>query len=226
MQRALRDAQPAEVRAAKRVVQRGGELGVGDGFGRGQVERAAGGARGRAGSGSRGSRRSARSSSSPASRRRSGAARQSAPGSSSRASTPPPLPRTRPLRRCATRMPACARGLGGGLPVGDDAGQEPLPAGASSVTSRPPVSPYQPIAEAAIRTFGGGCLRGQHGGQRPGGQDPAGPDLRLVGPGPAVVADARARQVHAGVDAAERRIARVGGARVPADLVGRRAAAA
>ncbi len=32
-----------------------------------------------------------------------------------------------------------------------------LPAGAPSVTSRPPVSPYQPIAEAAMSAFGRGC---------------------------------------------------------------------
>ena len=31
-----------------------------------------------------------------------------------------------------------------------------LPAGALSVTSRPPVSPYQPIAEAVMNAFGRG----------------------------------------------------------------------
>ncbi|MDX6344063.1 MAG: hypothetical protein QOH87_4201 [Trebonia sp.] len=33
-----------------------------------------------------------------------------------------------------------------------------LPAGALSVTSRPPVSPYQPIAEALMNVFGRGWV--------------------------------------------------------------------
>jgi hypothetical protein len=76
-------------------------------------------------------------------------------GVSSRASTPPPLPRTRPLRRCATRMPACAAGAAAASQSETTRDKNPCPAGESSVTSRPPVSPYQPIAEAVSRTLGG-----------------------------------------------------------------------
>ena len=94
-----------------------------------------------------------------------------------------------------------------------------LPAGAASVTSRPPVSPYQPIAEAMMNAFGRGSRRGERGGEGRGGEHPAGPDLRLVAGGPAVVAHPGAGQVHDGVDAGQRRVAGVGGARVPADLL-------
>ena len=94
-----------------------------------------------------------------------------------------------------------------------------LPAGADSVTSRPPVSPYQPIAEAQMKAFGAAAAAASADGERAGGEHPAGPDLRLVRGGPAVVADPGAGQVHHGVHAGQRRVARVGGARVPADLV-------
>ncbi len=106
-----------------------------------------------------------------------------------------------------------------------------MPAGAASVTSRPPVSPYQPIAEATMNVLGRGCVAAERGGQGRGGEHPAGPDLRLVAGGPPVVAHARARQVHDRVDTGQRRVARVGGARIPAHLFAgafavRRAAAA
>ena len=63
--------------------------------------------------------------------------------------------------------------------------------------------------------------RGERGRECAGGEHPAGPDLRLVGGGPPVIADPGACQVDHRVDARERRVARVGGARVPADLADR-----
>jgi hypothetical protein len=53
-------------------------------------------------------------------------------------------------------MPASAAGAVAASQSYTTRDRNPLPAGASSVTSRPPVSPYQPIAEAVMKVSGTG----------------------------------------------------------------------
>ena len=116
--------------------------------------------------------------------------------------------------------PGVAGGRGGGLPVGHHPGQEGL--------ARGRVLGDRGAAGIAVPADRGGDdeRRGpgrqthQGGGERPGREHPAGPDLRLVGGGPAVVADPGASQVNARGHAGQDRVARVGGVRIPADLVG------
>ena len=74
---------------------------------------------------------------------------------SSRARIPPSEDSTRPDRSVTTRIPAWAA-----LPVAASqsrttSDRKPLPAGSDSVTSRPPVSPYQPMADPESNTAGG-----------------------------------------------------------------------
>ena len=117
-------------------------------------------------------------------------------------------------------MPASRAGAAAASQSATTRERKAWPAGASSVTAAPPVSPYQPIAEPEMNVNGRGDSSRQGGGERPGREHPAGPDLRLVGGGPAVVADPGAGQVNARGHAGQDRVARVGGARIPADLVG------
>ena len=73
-----------------------------------------------------------------------------------RASSPPRGVRTRPLRGCTTRMPASAAGSAAASQSRTSRARKDGPDGADSSTSRPPVSPYQPMAEAATKVAGGG----------------------------------------------------------------------
>jgi hypothetical protein len=82
--------------------------------------------------------------------------RPSRASGSSRASSPPRGVRTRPLRVCTTRMPASAAGAAAASQSRTSRARNACPAGADSSTARPPVSPYQPMAEAATRVAGGG----------------------------------------------------------------------
>ena len=77
-------------------------------------------------------------------------------GSASRARTPPRGLRTRPLRACATRSPASRAGSAAASQSCASRARNPSPAGESSVTSRPPVPPYQPTADATTNVFGAG----------------------------------------------------------------------
>ena len=82
--------------------------------------------------------------------------------------------------------------------------RKPEPAGADSSTSRPPVSPYQPMAEPDSRTDGGAApLRRQRAGQCPGAPDPAGPDLSACRPRSSGRPRSAPRQVDDGVEAVQ-----------------------
>ena len=106
------------------------------------------------------------------------------------------------------------------LPVVHHAGQEPLP-GRGVLGDLPAAGIAVPAdSGGGDEDLGRDGKPGQHARERAGGEYPAGPDLRLVRPGPAVVAHSSAGQVHASVDAVEGRVTRVGGAGVPADFPG------
>jgi hypothetical protein len=77
-------------------------------------------------------------------------------GSASRDSTPPRGLSTRPLRVCAMRIPAFLAGSAAASQSCTSRARNPSPAGSSSVTARPPVPPYQPMADAEMSVFGGG----------------------------------------------------------------------
>ena len=199
-------AQGREVRAAQDVMQRRRELAVGDRVGRGQVVRARPRCRIPAESGSPGPRRRARSSSSPGNRCRTGGAARTgraAAGASARRRS------CRGRGRCAGGRRGCPpRPLARPLPPSRARRRDrnPCPAGVPSVTSRPPASPYQPIAEADDEDVSGGrSSLAEHARERAGGEYPAGPDLRLVRRGPAAVGDPGPGQVHASVEAVESR---------------------
>jgi hypothetical protein len=81
--------------------------------------------------------------------------RPSRASGSSLASRPPAGVRTRPLRRFTTRMPACAAGPVAASQSRTRRARKAVPAGADSSTTRPPVSPYQPMAEAQSSVAGG-----------------------------------------------------------------------
>jgi hypothetical protein len=81
--------------------------------------------------------------------------RPSRANGSSLASSPPAGVRTRPLRRFTTRIPAPAAGPVAASQSRTRRARKPVPAGADSSTSRPPVSPYQPMAEAESSVAGG-----------------------------------------------------------------------
>ena len=82
--------------------------------------------------------------------------RPSRASGSSRASNPPRGVRTRPLRVWTTRMPAPAAGPAAASQSRTTRARNAWPAGPDSSASRPPVSPYQPMAEAVTRVAGGG----------------------------------------------------------------------
>ncbi len=132
---------------------------------------------------------------------------------------PPPEPRTRPLRRCATRIPAWRAGSAAASQSCYQAGQERL--------ARRGVFGDLPAAGVAVPADGRGgdqrrrarLGRRERGGQAPGGEDPAGPDLRLVGGRPAVIADPAPARCTTASTPRQRRVARVGRPRVPAHLV-------
>jgi len=74
---------------------------------------------------------------------------------SSLPSIPPRGDSTRPERSVQTRMPAAAASPAAASHSRTTSARKPRPAGDASVTSRPPVSPYQPIADPASKTPGG-----------------------------------------------------------------------
>ena len=60
-----------------------------------------------------------------------------------------------PERRQATRRPACRAGSAAASQSRTTPARKPCPAGEDSSTSRPPVSPYQPMADPHSSTGGG-----------------------------------------------------------------------
>src|SRR5579875_2087818 len=81
--------------------------------------------------------------------------RPSLASGSSLASSPPRGLSTRPLRTCTTRMPAFAAGSAAASQSLTTPARNVLAGGADSSTARPPVSPYQPIADAVTSVAGG-----------------------------------------------------------------------
>jgi hypothetical protein len=68
---------------------------------------------------------------------------------------PPPAARTSPVRGYTTRIPALAAGSAAASQSSTTRERKAFPASADSSTSRPPVSPYQPMAEPDTRVSGG-----------------------------------------------------------------------
>lgn len=85
--------------------------------------------------------------------------RPSRASGSRRASSPPAGVRTSPLRGCTTRIPASAAGSAAASQSRTSRARKVFPAGAVSSTSRPSVSPYHPMAEAASSVAGGRSSR-------------------------------------------------------------------
>ena len=77
---------------------------------------------------------------------------------SSRPSIPPRRESTIPDRSVTTRMPADAASPAVASQSRTTSGRKPRPAGSDSVTSRPPVSPYQPMADPDSNTPGGAAI--------------------------------------------------------------------
>jgi len=74
---------------------------------------------------------------------------------SSRPRIPPLGDSTTPERSVTTRIPARAAIPAAASQSRTTSERKPLPAGSDSVTSRPPVSPYQPMADPESSTSGG-----------------------------------------------------------------------